>query len=504
MMMRRVLWFIIEVVVIAVCIHNYQVGIHVLQQVGRGTPPVAMLPGITPIVWYPCHDIEIQPVASVTFECGHVDVPLDYTDLEGEKITLAMIRIPAQGQRIGAVFYNPGGPGGSGVDYVAHLGPQYVQKLHLEGFDFVGFDPRGVDRSGGLKCLTDNELAINLYRAYLWGFDSACITKYGAKLQFYSTENTARDMEVMRAAMGDTKISYLGVSYGTYLGAVYASMFPYHIRAMVLDSAYEPNGDTPEEQQLTQAVAFEQAFNRWIAWCERDTTCAFHAADVGAAWDALYAQDVIASGDGRDVNKDVLMSATKWALYSQACWRPLGSALAKLAQQDTREIWQMVDAGDKRNIDGSYKTSMQSHEIIMCASGIRQEPVTDADELIEQLHLRAPRFTQILTADDIRGGSYCDTYMEAMPVVPINYTGTAPVLIVGGQNDPATPLRWATKLRDEMGPNAVLLIYAGEGHGPVGESTCVDAVAADVLNGAQLPAAGILCPPDYDTPPPSE
>ena len=174
---------------------------------------------------------------------------------------MALVRLPASGDRQGAVLFNPGGPGGSGFDPIAFSGSSIASALGLDNYDLIGFDPRGVDRSGGIRCVTDAFEDAHLYVDETpdtpeeqalkdeadTGFVDGCKQKYGDTLRFYSTANTARDMDAIREALGDDQISFLGISYGTYLGATYATMFPDHVRAMVLDSAFEPNGDTVEQ-----------------------------------------------------------------------------------------------------------------------------------------------------------------------------------------------------------------------------------------------------------------
>jgi len=467
------------------------------------------------ITWHSCNDQSIDSEDSDKFDCGTVDVPLDYAQPDGEKISIALIRLRASGSRSGAILYNPGGPGASGFDYVAGMGQTYVDELQLEEYDFVGFDPRGVDRSGGLRCQTDKEIDKYMYpdttpdtpeeEAFLQAaydsFAAACKTKYGTKLQFYSTANTARDMDMIRIAMGDEKIGYLGVSYGTYLGAVYASMFPDRVRSMVLDAAYEPKGDNLEERYMTQKRGFEKAMNNWIAWCEKEARCAFQSSDVGARWDALFAKldnQPVAGKDGRLANQEVLDTATKSALYSQSRWSDLAQALADVESGDAEGLWYLADTYNDRQDDGTYLTSNQSRSVITCASGILYDAVPNAEELLKKMQTEAPRMTRGTTAEQLAAPSDCRIYMDVMPIASVEYTGDAPVLIIGGENDPATPMRWSTNMRAKMGPNAALLTYSGEGHGQVLESKCVNTAASQVLTDMELPADGSKCDPDPD------
>ena len=467
------------------------------------------------ITWHSCNDQSIDSEDSDKFDCGTVDVPLDYAQPDGEKISIALIRLRASGSRSGAILYNPGGPGASGFDYVAGMGQTYVDELQLEEYDFVGFDPRGVDRSGGLRCQTDKEIDKYMYpdttpdtpeeEAFLQAaydsFAAACKAKYGTKLQFYSTANTARDMDMIRIAMGDEKIGYLGVSYGTYLGAVYASMFPDRVRSMVLDSAYEPKGDSIEERYMTQMRGFEKAMNNWIAWCEKEARCAFQSSDVGARWDALYTKldnQPVAGKDGRLANQEVLDTATRSALYSESRWDDLAEALADVEAGDAEGVWYLADTYNDRQDDGTYLTSNQSQSVITCASGILYDAVPNAEELLKKMQTEAPRMSIGATAKQLAAPSDCRVYMDVMPIASVEYTGAAPVLIIGGENDPATPMRWSTKMRAQMGPNAALLTYSGEGHGQVLESKCVSVAASAVLTTNELPADGSKCDPDPD------
>ena len=218
--------------------------------------------------WTDCPEEDTPSVGEV--ECATLTVPLDYENPDGKQIDLALIRTPAGDDREGAVLTNPGGPGGSGVDLVVNAGSTMQAEMGLDDFDIVGFDPRGVDRSGGISCVSDevqdkylyvdptpdDAAEAQLYDEAKTAIPDACRQKYGDDLVHYSTANTARDMDEIRKALGDEQITFLGISYGTYLGAVYATMFPDQVRAMVLDSAYEPTGDTIEQQYLTQLARF--------------------------------------------------------------------------------------------------------------------------------------------------------------------------------------------------------------------------------------------------------
>ncbi len=462
--------------------------------------------------WSTCTD---DAVSDDELECATLTVPLDHDNPEGETIDLALVRVPATGDRAGAVLFNPGGPGGSGFDFIAYSGSVIQQRLGLADFDLVGFDPRGVDRSNGIRCVDDAFMEEHLYlddtpdtpeeEALLeedgTGFVDGCTKTYGDTLQFYSTEATARDMDLMRAAMGDDQISYLGISYGTYLGAVYATLFPDRVRAMALDSAYEPNGDTVDQQYLTQIVGFEQAFDDWTAWCETADECGFTTADVGARWDRLREtldESPLTSVEGRTINQSTMDTATQAALYSESDWPVLGTALLNAEQGNGDGLLSMADNYKGRNADGTFDTLFQSIGIIECASGIEEQPPDDPEALVVKIKEQAPRFGADVTVDDLTdtdGG--CSELMPKQQPVEIDYTADGPIVVVGGTNDPATPIRWAEEMTEEMGPNARLVTYTGEGHGQLLVSTCVTDIEAAVIADLELPDDdGATCDPD--------
>lgn len=466
-------------------------------------------PAQTALTWGPCEE-DVDPA----FECATLNVPLDYANPSGEQIGLALIRLPASpANRQGAVLFNPGGPGGSGYDYVANIG--FAAQASMTGFDrfdLVGFDPRGVDRSNGLRCIDDPAVDATLYlddtpddqadEVALFtselAFIAGCRVRYGDTLKFYSTENTARDMDEIRKALGDPQISFVGVSYGTYLGGVYATLFPDQVRAMVLDSAYEPTGDTEAQQYITQLVGFEDAFGNWAAWCEESSDCAFTAVDVGARWDALLTQlDVapIKSDSGREVNQAVMERATTATLYSRDVWPLLASALVDAEQGDGTALLGIADNYNGRHDDGTFDTIFQSFPVIQCASGIAQRAPSDPTALLAEMQAAAPRFSRDVRIGDLRDRCR-DLFLSGVtPIVP-SYSGAAPIVVIGGTDDPATPFRWAEELNAMLGPSSRLVTFEGEGHGQILNNTCVTDIEAAVIASLQLPAAGTVCQPD--------
>ena len=462
------------------------------------------------IEWSTC---EGKDAPEAPFECGFVTVPLDYRNATGKTLDIALVRIPAsEGKAKGIILTNPGGPGSSGFDFVTDSGQDLVDELELGSFDLVGFDPRGVDRSGGLKCISDKDRDQYLYADYTpdnateeaivkktdeW--DVACGTKYGEAMLNYTTEFIARDMDLIRAGMGFKKLNYLGISYGTYLGGIYATLFPDNVEAMVLDAAFDPQGDTPEQENITQAEGFEKSFKNWITWCNVDANeCAFKSSDIRAAWvalnDKLDKKSLVAS-DGREVNAEVMGTATVLAMYGDSWWSSLADALHAAEMGDGDELQRMADLFKDRKDDGTYLSSTDSFPIIGCASGFFMQKVEDAQGLVEKLKEISPTFFRDAEAEDYEEKS-CEEVFRDQKILSINFSGTAPIVVIGGKNDPATPFRWSEEMTDNMGESAVLVAYTGEGHGQVSESRCVAKIASLVLTKKQSPKKGTVCKPD--------
>jgi pimeloyl-ACP methyl ester carboxylesterase len=455
---------------------------------------------VAPIEWDDCDD---EDDLAPELDCATLTVPLDHTDPDGDTIDLALVRLAADGDRQGAMLFNPGGPGGSGVDIFSTVAVFMQGEMQLEAFDLIGFDPRGVDRSAGIRCLSDEELDATVYRDDVDDevadveFAAACRERYGDTLQHFSTENTARDMDLIREGLGVDTISYFGISYGTYLGAVYATLFPDRVDAFVLDSAFEPTDDTVEEQYLTQLVGFEEAFDAWAADCQGDPDCPLDVDDVAGTWDDLRAQlerDPVPADDGRLANRSVLETATVAALYDPLSWPILSLGIAETLQGDPAALFQLADAYVGRRPDGSFATITQSNTVISCASGFTSEVPDDPEAFVELLQNAAPRFAQDVTVDSF--GDDCTDLVPPVEQIQISYDGDGVFMVIGGVNDPATPMRWAEEMTEALGPTAVLVTWAGEGHGQLLLSGCLKDEASRLLRTGELPAEGTVCEPD--------
>ena len=460
--------------------------------------------------WTTCQGAE-APAAP--FQCATLEVPLNYEARDEGSIDIALLRYPAANdqKRAGVMLTNPGGPGASGFDFLEWSAPLLVESLDLSTFDIVGFDPRGVDRSGGLRCSTDAKRDKFQYvddtpdtpeeKALFAEFEkdeSDCADTLGQGIVHYSTENTARDMDLIRAAMKVDRIHFLGISYGTYLGGVYATLFPERVATMVLDSAFDPQGDTVEESLTTQAIGFEKAFNQWATWCQDTASCAFNAADVVERWEALHDRlDTVSlvSSDKRDINHRVMRTATISALYSRSSWGELASALVRAENGSGKNILQMADRFRDRNDDGTYKTSNDSRYIIYCASGFGTPVPEDAAALVAKLKKEAPWFSRGVTVEDYEEES-CEKVFSQSTARDISYNGEGLIVVVGGEKEPATPMRWSEEMVENLGSRASLVRFSGEGHSQILVSRCVDLIAAALFTKGIAPPDSTTCDPD--------
>ena len=437
---------------------------------------------------------------------------------------LALMRLKATKNRTGSVLFNPGGPGGSGIEFFEFGVAQEISRFTPDltaNFDLVGFDPRGVGLSDPIACVDGSYYERTAYLddtpdtpakqaaldAAKKEFDDDCTAKYGTKLSLYSTVNTAKDMDVIREALGDPKLSYIGVSYGTFLGAVYANLFPNRVRAFVLDGAFDPTKDDPVTATETQLVGFEKAFGNWAADCKNNAACPFHATDVGAQWDALvkrYNDTPVAATDGRLANDTVVRTATLSSLYSRDQWPTLDQALADAAAGKPDLLFTLADNYEGRTAKDDWNNLNQANQVINCASGL--DPLLPADPAaaVAKLTAEAPRFAAGLTVADL--APTCDKMgiVNPAPAAVTPYTGAGPILVVGGQHDPATPFRWATQMVADLGgaasaggtANVTLVTFTGEGHSTFLSSTCTTDIMAKLISTAKQAAGGIVCDPD--------
>jgi pimeloyl-ACP methyl ester carboxylesterase len=459
------------------------------------------------IDWQPCTDIE----SSAPLECATVQVPLDYDDPAGEQIDIAMSRLAAvdPSRREGAILFNPGGPGASGRDLTEAVGSLLggAAPELAERFDLIGFDPRGVGASNPVRCVDDawkdryvladaspDNAVEEADAAESTLFGAYCQEQLGAALSEYSTNNTARDIDRIREALGDEQISFYGISYGTLLGATYGGLFPDRVRVLVLDSAFSP--ELPGESPLvTQVRGLQASFDDWAEDCAADAACPFTAAsvaDVTARWQALG--DTLDTSPldvgGRPVNREVLAWGTLAALYDPRAWSVLSQALADAEQGDATVVQALADSYFSRNPDGTYGNDLDAQAVINCASDVVEDPSLGPSP--EELQAISPVFGLALGGTTGNDVAFCDT-VAVEPRASIAFLGNAPVIVIGGTGDPATPFAMAEQMVADIGPQATLIVFEGEGHGQsLGDPCLLDVVTRALLT-ATAPAAGTVC-----------
>ncbi|MER5355495.1 alpha/beta hydrolase [Kitasatospora sp. NPDC002551] len=460
-----------------------------------------------------------QKIDLSLMKCGKLRVPLDYTNPSGEAIDLALIKNPAakQDQKLGSLIINPGGPGASGVETVKYGETQFEGTLHNR-FDVVGFDPRGTGESSPVHCLDDKQRdALNAEDSPLdpaeakaqgekhaADFIAACQAKSGKLLPFVGTRNTARDLDVLRAAVGDQKLNYLGISYGTYLGALYAEEFPKSVGRMILDGAVDPAAQGLDES-IGQIIGFEKAFERFAVDCVQNHAdeCPLGKSSDKAAkkaadfLDGLRAKP-LPTKDGRKVGSDLGWTGVFALLYGdeKTMWPYLRMSLTlamKAGQGDG--LLGFADVYNGRDDKGHYSPESDALVAIHCADGASPAPTAEqAQQAVQKLQQEAPLLTKGVTVEDFSEGS-CTNWPFKTPEKPhtVRAEGAAPILVVGSTGDPATPYAAAESLAKGFA-NATLLTRVGEGHGAFGQGNgCIDAAYAAYLTDGTMPAAGTKC-----------
>jgi pimeloyl-ACP methyl ester carboxylesterase len=444
------------------------------------------------------------------FQCGTVQVPLDYSHPAGGTIGIALVRAPAtdQAHRIGSVLINPGGPGGSGIDWVRGSAP-YIPNLNTR-FDLVGFDPRGVGLSAPVRCLDgphedayfaidsvlddpqEKQAALQVTKDFVAG----CAQLSSNLLPFVDTESAAKDMDLMRAALGDDKLTYLGFSYGTFLGQTYAHLFPTHIRAIVLDAVVDPNL-TAVDLMLAQLAGLEQNLQAFLTDCvsrkNAAPPCAYAASgDPAQKLNALVQRldtKPLAVGT-RQLTRALAITGVAWELYDQAKWPDLDQGLTQADHGDGRLLLSFADDINGRHADGTYSNEGDANSAINCLDRPVATDISAFDGLGPAVMKASPFF------GPANQYSYLNcAYWPVKPtghVGPLTAPGAPPILVVGGTNDPATPYQWAQAVNQQLA-GSVLLTRQGNGHGSYTSSLCAQQAEDDYLINLTLPAPGTVC-----------
>jgi pimeloyl-ACP methyl ester carboxylesterase len=490
--MRRVLALLVATALMAACAKE---GDNPLADDGsttteEGSTTTAVDGAFTPdpIEWDDCGSVE----------CATLEVPLDYDDPDGDTIELYVVRTPASGERIGALFINPGGPGASGAEY-AELLPYVLPSRITEHFDIVGVDPRGVGGSSPISCGVP---ADELYGADPTFEDAAdeaayldvseryvddCDAQYGELLAYVGTTDVARDMDVVRAAMGDDQLSYLGYSYGTVIGQVYADLFPDRVRAMVLDGVVEL-GPTGLELADEQAAGFETALARFVEHCDDDDGCATSGGTLDAVEEVLALAEegdgIPAPGADRPAGPGEANLGISYALYSESLWGQLADALVEALDGDGSSL---VDLADGYIGIGAFEV----YFAVNCLDFAW--PTGDPDAFFAQGKATAedsPHFGEAIVNDYVR---CADWPVPPEPLEPVTAPGTPPIVVVSTTGDPATPYEAGVAVAERL-DHGVLVTNEGDGHTVVANGKpCIDDMVEAYLVDGEVPEDGLTC-----------
>jgi pimeloyl-ACP methyl ester carboxylesterase len=460
-----------------------------------------------PASWTPCPDVTERQLSNITFDCATIKVPRDWlSPADGKTFDLALVRARARGQyqRIGSLVVNPGGPGGSGVELATALAG-FLPSDVLFRFDIVGFDPRGIGKSSPIDCFDDPDLD-----AY-FGYDpdpvsqaefdglvnlskkmaQSCGDKYPDSLHLFSTEQAARDMDAVRVAVGDEKLTYLGYSYGTLLGAVYAQLFPTKIRALVLDGAVDPTQPSLVSTEV-QTKGFERAFDNLAAWCRANARRCPIAPDARAAvMSALRTSrtNPATGAGGRKATPGLVLTAVAESLYSETLWEPLADAIDKLRDGDPAGVLELADSYTQRDPNGGYTNFFDALLTVNCTDDDKPITVDQARQLQSDWRAKYPMFGSSSAL-----GLICAQWPGKRDPYPAGKAeGAPPIVVVGTKGDPATPYEQTPALARMLGVG-VVLTWEGEGHTAYPQTRCITGAVNSYLIDLKVPADGQSCP----------
>lgn len=447
-------------------------------------------------------------------ECGTLAVPLDYAKPDGRTIELSLIRIPARdaSQRLGVLLANPGGPGASAIEFT-RIWANLLSNDIRNRFDIVAFDPRGVGESTPIVCHDrlqelvafdpdpDNDAEWDAAKRVSRLFAEDCAREYGGILPHLGTKNVARDMDTIRAALGEAKLNYVGYSYGTSIGAVYADMFPGSIRAMVLDGGTDLSLGY-EDTIRTQIIGFERAFQAYLDDCLANRCAIARDGDPRKVVDAIIAKAEKAPLPSKRADRpagpgEVQLGIIS-AMYSKFTWGALTTALQQARNGDGTGLVQLADNYLQREPNGEYPNLIEANAAVNYVDG---ECPKDPDAMRgfgDQVAKDAPTFGRSASTS----GLVCAYWpATADPVTVPKGAGAPPIVVIATTNDPATPYEWGKALSGQL-ESGVLVTYRGEGHTIYAQgSGCIDDLVDAYLLGLAVPAAGTTC---GDGPPPPE
>jgi pimeloyl-ACP methyl ester carboxylesterase len=456
---------------------------------------------VNPIEWNSC-----EGSTSTEVECGNIEVPFDYADPDQGSFVLYVKKHNAANpaDRIGSMMVNPGGPGFGGSSLADDAEYYFSQDL-IDRFDIIAWDPRGTGESTpAVDCVDtfdeyfgldsppetpeEKQALIDASQA----FNDKCAENSGTILPYISTKASAQDINSLRLALGEEKVSFFGFSYGSELGTTWATMFPETVRAIVVDGAVDPNASSIQEG-MNQAKGFEGQLATFLKQCSERTTCEFHNnGDAEAAFDKLVldidAKPLEVSKDRTPVTQGVLFTAVAQAMYSDYYWPQLSEALSAAQGGDGKGILQLYDDYYQRKDDGTYGNELEAFLAISCLDDPGASSVEDVDSHIEDFIAAAPRL----------GGNFAYGYSCALwPVkqatkVSITGKGAGPIVVVGTTGDAATPLESTRKMAQGLEKGILIVVDANQ-HTGYGANSCVVKAVDDYLIKLTVPASETTC-----------
>jgi len=447
-------------------------------------------------------------------QCATAIAPLDWANPgEGDDVELALVRHPASnGTALGSLFVNPGGPGASGFDFVRDSVDLAVSGDLRAQFDVIGWDPRGVGRSSAVTCYTDTadqdafiygipdsepgtpEWEAEVIDASL-DFIAACEQNTGPLLEFVDTESTVQDLDLLRAIVGDTTLTYFGYSYGTEIGARYADRFPDTVGRLVLDGATDPTSTT-FEVVLAQSEGFENALRAYLEGCPALGECPFTGSVdesltlIRDLYDRL-GDDPIPAADGRFFDSAVLDIAIATALYNEASWSFLSQMFAELRTGEVGTGFLLADFYYGREGGEYVDNSLEAFIAINCLD----YPVETDREVIAQQNERIRELAPTTADPSPLGDVLCANWPYSFDgeLAPVRAAGAPPILVIGTTGDPATPYEWAQALVAQL-ESGVLLTYVGEGHIAYDEGDpCINDLVDTFFLTGEVPASDPVC-----------
>jgi pimeloyl-ACP methyl ester carboxylesterase len=453
--------------------------------------------------WHGCDD---------GFECASLRVPLDYSHPSAKndiKLAVARKKATGPGSRLGSLVVNPGGPGASAIDYLHYAGTSFPAPVRAQ-YDMVGFDPRGVDRSAPVTCLSDAQMdtytqvdntpdntsqikkVVDADRA----FGQGCEKRSGNLIDHVSTIDSARDMDVLRSALGDDRLNYVGKSYGTFLGATYAGLFPSRVGRMVLDGAMDPSLSSLQSG-IAQAHGFETAFEAFAKDCVKQSSCPMgKSVDAAGAYVTKFLHGLdthpLPTGQGRKLGEQLGTTGMLEAMYSKELWPVLRQALDAANHGDGSQLLALSDQYYERDGSGKYSNLMAANAAINCLD-LPPAATTPAQvqAALPAFRKASPHFGEDFAWMSLSCADWPVKATGRAERIPAK--GAAPIVVIGTTRDPATPYTWAKSLAGQL-DSGTLITYDGDGHTVYANGDdCVDTAVNRYLLQGTPPSKNLHC-----------